>query len=81
MARIPLVNEDDPATPDDVRELLRAIKATGRLRNIYRVMANHPEALRAFFAFGAVTYRGDSLTRAQAELAYTAATVANSCYY
>ncbi len=81
MARIPLVNEDDPATPADLRELLGAIKATGRLRNIYRAMANHPEALRTFYAFGAATYRSDSLTRAQAELAYTAATVANSCYY
>jgi len=81
MARIPLVNEDDPATPAEVREMLQDIKATGRLRNIYRAMANHPAALRPFFALGAATYRSDSLTRAEAELAYTAATVANNCYY
>ena len=81
MTRIPLLNEEDPATPVEARELLQAIEATGRLRNIHRAMANHPAALRAFFALGAATYRGDSLTRADAELAYTAATVANGCYY
>ncbi len=83
MARIPLMHEDDPQTPAEVRELLQATKGSrGRLVNLYRALANHPAALRAFSALGATVYgRNSSLTRKQAELAYTTATVVNNCYY
>lgn len=83
MARIPLLHEDDPETPAEVRTLLHATKGTrGRLVNLYRALANHPAALSAFTALGATVYgRASSLTRKQAELAYTTATVVNNCYY
>jgi alkylhydroperoxidase family enzyme len=84
MARIPLLHEDDPATPEDARTLLTASKAgRGRLVNLYRALANRlrTAALQAFGALGATTYRGPNLSRKEAELAYTTATVVNSCYY
>ena len=83
MARIPLLDENDPRTPTEVRELLQATKGSrGRLVNLYRALANHPAALAAFTALGATVYgRHSSLTRKQAELAYTTATVVNNCYY
>ena len=83
MARIPLLDENDPRTPTEVRELLQATKGSrGRLVNLYRALAHHPAALRGFTALGAAVYgRDSSLTRKQAELAYTTATVVNNCYY
>ena len=83
MARIPLLHEDDPDIPAAAREaLLMAKGSRGRLVNLYRALANHPAALRAFAALGAGVYgRDSSLTRKQAELAYTTATVVNNCYY
>lgn len=83
MARIPLLHEDDPETHAEVRERLHAMKGSrGRLVNLYRALANHPAALQAFTALGTTVYgRDSSLTRKQAELAYTTATVVNNCYY
>ncbi len=83
MARIPLLSEDDPTTPSPARELLQAAKSgRGRLVNLYRALANHPAALQGFTALGSAVYgRETSLTRKQAELAYTTATVVNDCYY
>lgn len=83
MARIPLLQEDDPTTPAETRELLHATKGSrGRLVNLYRALANHPAALQAFTTLGATVYgRNSSLSRQYAELAYTTATVVNHCYY
>jgi alkylhydroperoxidase family enzyme len=83
MARIPIPREDDPAIPEGTRQLLQTLKAArGRLHNVTRAMANHPEALRTFSALtAAVLGAGSSLTAKQAELAYSTATVCNNCYY
>lgn len=83
MARIPLLHDDDPGLSPEARGALQATRGSrGRLVNLYRAMANHPAALQAFTAFGAAVYgRNSSLTRKQAELAYTTATVVNNCYY
>ena len=83
MARVPLLNEDDPTTPPTARELLLKVgSGRGRVVNLYRALAHHPSALQAFTALGSVVYgRESSLTRKQAELAYTTATVVNNCYY
>lgn len=82
MARIPLIHEDDPAAPPELREkLLRLKQEQGYLVNLRRAMINHPLAFDTFNAFAKTVYRNGSLTPAQAELAYTTATVANSCYY
>jgi alkylhydroperoxidase family enzyme len=83
MARIPILQEDDPATPADTKSYLQeALQARGRLVNIYRAMANRPEAGRAFSQFANTVYRSTTtLDPKHGELAYLTATVVNNCYY
>jgi alkylhydroperoxidase family enzyme len=83
MARIPILHEDDPATPADVRAFLQSVaKSRGQLVNIYRVMANRPETGEAFAALAGTVYRGKTtLGPKHAELAYLTATVVNNCFY
>ncbi len=83
MARIPILREDDPTLADDARAyLLEAGQARGRLVNIYRAMANRPEAARAFSGLASTVYRGRTSVEAKhAELAYLTATVVNNCFY
>ena len=83
MTRIPLLDENDPATPAEARErLLEAKRARGKLINIYRAMANKPEALAAFTGLANAVYRsGSSLAPQHGELAYLTATAVNDCFY
>jgi alkylhydroperoxidase family enzyme len=83
VTRIPILQADDPATPADAKLYLQeAVQARGRLVNIYRVMANRPEAGRAFSKLADTVYRGTTTLEPQhAELAYLTATVVNNCYY
>lgn len=83
MMRIPLLDENDPATPEEARQrLMEAKAARGRLVNVYRAMANRPPALAAFTAFANAVYRsGSTLPPQQAELAYLTATAVNDCFY
>lgn len=83
MARIPLVDENDPAAPPAARErLLEAKQARGKLVNVYRAMANKPEALAAFTSLANAVYRrGSSLEPQHGELAYLTATAVNDCFY
>ena len=80
MARLPLVDPDDPDLDPAVRDRLRNSFGTGSgVPNVTRAMANHPLALQA----GAgVSYRPQSrITPAQRELAYLTASVLNHCHY
>ena len=83
MARIPLLQDDDPAIPENARLFLQnAGQARGRLINIYRAMANRPEAGQAFIQLANTVYRGNTtLDPRHAELAYLTATAVNNCYY
>src|ERR1051326_5359911 len=66
MARLPLVDPDDPGLDPDIRERLTRSYGTRRgVPNVMRAMANHPVAMRV----GAgVAYRPDSrITPAQRE--------------
>jgi alkylhydroperoxidase family enzyme len=83
VARIPILREDDPATPNDAKAYLAAMEQSrGRLINIYRAMANRPDAGRAFSQLAYTVYRGETtLDSKHAELAYLTATVVNNCYY
>lgn len=83
MARIPILREDDPATPPEAKLYLQdAAKARGRLVNIYRALANRPDGGRAFSQLANTVYRGTTTLDPQhAELAYLTATVVNNCYY
>jgi len=83
MARIPILHEDDPETPDDAKAFLAAAgRSRGRLVNIYRAMANRPAAGRAFNELANTVYRGNTtLDPTHGELAYMTATVVNNCFY
>ena len=89
MPRLPLVDLDDPDADPKARELLGLVRA-GLAHsetlpwtdiNVYRAMANHPDALEGILTFGGRVYQGGSLTPAQRELAYLGASVANDCHY
>ena len=83
MARIPLLQESDPQLPEDGRAFLEQTgKARGKMLNLYRALANRPEAGRALSELIRVVYRsGSTLAPKDAELAYLTATVVNDCYY
>lgn len=83
MARIPIWNEKDPSTPPEVCDALEHIEEVfGGNLNVFRAMANHPEVARRYVDLIDVSYgKGSTITPAQRELAYTAATVENSCHY
>lgn len=83
MARIPILKQDDPALSEDQRAFLdEAGKARRKLLNVYRAMANRPDAARAFSQMVRTVYRsGSTLDPRHGELAYLTATVVNNCFY
>ena len=83
MARIPLLEAGDPATPPDAKAFLQeGEQAGGRLYNIFRAMANRPAAGRSFLALAQTVYFGGStLDPKHGEFAYLTATVVNNCHY
>jgi hypothetical protein len=83
MARIPLLEADDPATPPDAKLFLQeAEKAGGRLYNIFRVMANRPAAGRSFLTMAETVYfAGSTVEPKLGEFAYLTSTVVNNCFY
>ena len=84
MARIPLLQENDPALSGDQRDFLEAASKArgGRLVNLYRAMAIRPQVGQAFSGLIRTAYRsGSTLRPKHAELAYLTATVVNDCYY
>jgi alkylhydroperoxidase family enzyme len=82
MARIPIVREDDPATPSDAREFLERVEGgLGEVFNSVRLLANHPQQANALIDFVRSVRHHNSLTPTLTELAYTTASVVNSCHY
>ncbi len=83
MARIPMLDENDPEVDSEARDALReAGAARGRLLNVYRALANRPQALTAMTGLLQTAYRKDSTLEAQhGELAYLTATTTNNCFY
>lgn len=83
MARIPILDENDPDIAAEAREALQeAGAARGRLVNVYRALANRPEALKAMSGLLQTAYRKDSTLKPQhGELAYLTATTVNNCFY
>ena len=84
MARLPLIDSNDPhADPKAVAMLKMVTSARQRSiePNVYRAIANHPDALETMVKFGTAVYFNNSLTPAQRELAYLGASVANDCHY
>ena len=83
MARIPLLDENDPLLDPRAKEaLVAAGQARGRLLNVYRALANRPEALTAVSGLLQAVYRNNStLSPQHGELAYLTATSVNNCFY
>ena len=84
MGRIPLVDPEGEGTDPLAREVLaRVTGMRGRsvAPNVYRAVANHPQALDAMVRFGTVVYFDNSMTPAQRELAYLTASLTNDCHY
>ena len=89
MARLPLVDPDDPNADPAAAKLLRLVRAgmeanddlPWRDINVYRAMANHPQIFSGMVAFGSAAYSNSSLSPAERELAYLGASVANDCHY
>jgi alkylhydroperoxidase family enzyme len=79
VARIPLVAPNGEDTPDEARAAFDSLG--GVHPNVYRAMANHPQALQAFSDFGKVVYFDNAISPAQRELAYLTASVTNNCHY
>ena len=83
MARIPLLDENDPDVPANVKAALMAAgQARGRILNVYRALANRPEALLAVTGLLQTVYRTNStLDPRHGEFAYLTATAVNDCFY
>jgi alkylhydroperoxidase family enzyme len=84
MARLPLVDSSSDDADPLARSVLQAVSAArGRSvdLNVYRAVANQPQALQALVQFGTVVYFQNSMTAAQRELAYLTASVTNECHY
>lgn len=82
MARIPIVREDDPATPPEAREFLRRVEGgLGEVFDSIRLFANNPRAANAFLSFRQALRAQGGLTPVLAELAWTTVSVVNACHY
>ena len=82
MARIPLVDPDDPdADPKARALLLRLRQRSGRDINVLRALANHPDVMETFLHMGAQPAPTSHIRPDQRELAYLTASVANDCHY
>jgi len=83
MARIPILDENDPTIPEAARAAVAvAGQSRGRILNVYRALANRPEALLALTQLIQTVYRSNStLQPRHAELAYLTATAVNDCFY
>jgi len=83
MARIPILDENDPTIPEAARAALSvAGQSRGRILNVYRALANRPEALLALTRLIQTIYRTNStLEPLHGELAYLTATAVNDCFY
>ncbi len=84
MGRLPLVDSSSDDADPLARQVLQAVSAArGRSvdPNVYRAVANHPQALQAMVQFGTVVYFQNTMSPAQRELAYLTASVTNECHY
>jgi len=82
MARIPLVREDDRATPPEAREFLKRVEGgLGEIFNAVRLLANNPQQASALINFVRSVRHNNQLTPTLTELAYTTASVVNGCHY
>lgn len=85
VARIPLIDPDDPNADPLARELLGAYAAaqpdSGAL-NVQKALANHPVVMQKLFELVDVAYFNNSLSDPKLrELPYLTSAIANNCFY
>ncbi len=83
MARLSLVDSSSDDADPLAHSVLHAVGAArGRSvdPNVYRAVANHPQALQALVQFGTVVNCQNAMTPAQREVAYLTAPVTNECH-
>ena len=85
MARIPLIDPDDPDADPLAYELLQGIAQaqpeSGAL-NVQRALANHPVVMQKLFELIDVAYFNNSLPDPKLrELPYLTSAIANNCFY
>jgi hypothetical protein len=82
VARVPLVDVDDPNADPDAVELLRSLEdADQEILNVHRAMANHPELMGKLFNLAGSAYFGGSLNDRQRELPYLTSAITIQCVY
>ena len=85
VARIPLIDPDDPDADPLAHALLQGMSAaqpdTGAL-NVQKALANHPVVMQKLFELVDVAYFNNSLPDPKLrELPYLTSAVANNCFY
>ena len=82
MARIPLIDPDDPTVDAEVRARLLDLRSRfGTDTNYYLALANSGPALAGILALGEASYFGKHLDLPLTELAYLTASATNNCHY
>ena len=82
MARIPLIDPDDPDGDPEVRSMLLDLRERfGGDTNYYLALGSNAAALRGILALGEASYFGDQLDFPLTELAYLTASATNECHY
>ena len=63
MARIPLVRADDPGVDPKAAAILKSVEGAQDVPvlNVHRALANHPDAMEAFFNLAGIVYFDNSL--------------------
>jgi hypothetical protein len=82
VARVPLVDVNDPNADPEAVALLRGLEDAGHeILNVHRAMANHPELMGKLFDMAGSAYYGGSLNEQQRELPYLTSAIATECFY
>src|SRR5262245_38340516 len=80
MARIPYV-EKDAASPDQEKILAQVTQKSGKIANIWKLMAHSPLTLETFMPFYKALIAKSSLDSKLRELAYLKTSLINDCVY
>ena len=82
MARLPLVDENDPNADPEAVAILRSMESTfGYIVNLERVMVHHPTLMQGFFNMMRMLYLESHLSPKQTELPYLTSTMTLKCFY
>lgn len=83
MARVPLIDENDPDADPQARAVLDRLKAKyGEAPwNVERALANHPVLLEKLWDLADSCYFGGNLNDRQREIPYLTSAMTMECFY